>query len=649
MEKMLTLALLVNAIISANITVYPEHNPLGADYLHIHIDKTNLVTKNGPKDSNSKPVVQADRKIIYELPLKLDHDETFVIKICPKGTIDTFTAATNKDEVLKTCLSDNYGSLIGFNHYAEVPLYQFRIHTFYKTCFFGGASSEAERSLHIIPVDDIIKNVDYTKSELFYTKPEDIMKKYEDSKDFKYRLENSSPDKEDFRCTLQFNIAGFDLDSFEDRIHFEKNTDTASVLIIEYNADKFIVKTDAVVDKREFPKNKDGDINDRREQVVKQLAKSTYFAKSSFDNTKLTYSIAQANKASKGIPLKIKLSQQSHVNKDSNLKVLDFPLELNDKEYVRFVPLVCKMMLTSVETSSYMFLNSKDCTVVGNDKVLITGSPTGLKFVSKQHNSSRPSESVTLNAVTMDFEYYAKNEPETIFIIKGLEDRSDAVYDAERRIVYHISYQKLIIKSAKDKKEVPTNEDQVPKTIPIKINGKDKVQKRLLGSMDNWQKFGLLLITVFSCVLMGAVYFWGSTILAMISFFIIILCLIFIGIRNQDRILAGGEVEYNKKSFVELLDKDSLALQKARIVSLSNVTPDCFTGEYDFVTKSAKGDKQKVSKIIVDLLKYNALVKKVEDDSQKTIKQSGHATDFKKSTEEDILLKEKENTLTNNI
>lgn len=588
MSNLLNLALLVTSITSANLTVYPEHNPTDdSDYLHIHF-RIDDVKKN-------QLTLAQNSKIIYKLGTKLKHDETFIIKICPVGTIDKVSASVNNQSALKDCVSDKYGSLIGLNYYAEVPIYQFRIQTYYKTCFFGGATSEAERSLVTATAEDLKVGGDLNNKNLFYTKSDEIIKKYEDTKNFNYRHYNSVPANEDFRCTLQFNIEGpFDFAGFTDNIKFISNNNEASIFIIEYSGELTSELTPA--DIVPFPKNDSNVINDRRKAVVNNMKASTYFERSEFLRSDFNFELIKTKKTSKGIPLRIGLERV-----DEEQRIIDFPIELQNLEYVRFIPFVCKMTLSKVETSSYMFLNSKDCTMVGNTKVLIIADSGTLNFFS-YIDKPKIENKISLPAVTMDFKFYSKNNVNTVYTIKGFEERTDAVYDSERRVVYHISYQKTT--TTVDNKLIESDTDQTSRVVPIKLNGKDKVEKRLLEALNNWQNFGILLILVFSCVLMGAVYFWGSTILAMISFLIIIIAVFIIKTKTGNRLLNETVVEYKEPSFVDFMTVPGITNHQNRIKLLSGVTTACFKEEKPWITRKSN-NKIWMNKIVAEINFYN--------------------------------------------
>lgn len=631
MENILKVAILVKLMLGADISVYPEHNPLAtSDYLHIHFSDLGTQAK----------------KLIYKMPMKFGHDEIFVIKICPTGTVAKLETSNNKERLLKTCFSDSYSSLIGFNHYIEAPLYQFGIHNHYKTCFFGGAPSEAERSLYFMPAEDIIKNKTLNDPTYFYTESEEIVKKYQDSKTFNYRQKMSVQANQDFRCTLQYNIVkGFNINNFEDKTSFQRNDGKPSVLIIEYKADELKEDSKYEVVFSEFPKNDLHTLDSRRQQVVKKLQSSVSFIRSVFENSVIKYKLSSGKKTKLGIVLDMKASKPGVEGDDQ----MSFPIVIKNNEYVRFVPLVCKGVLTEAETTSYMFLNSKDCLMVGKKKVLIASTKGRLKFLTSE-TVKNPHETIDLSVLTMNFQFFAKNKPEEVFSIQGFLPRSDVMYDADRAVVYHISYQKSASKINNVEQGPPI--DPVGRVIPIMTNGKDKIGKRLLGDLDNYQKFFLVVIGIFSCIALGALFIWASSVLAFVAIVIIIICAIFIGVRNNSyRILEEGkmDVDFQPKSFVEYMKKESIEKHKIRIKNLSEATPKCFQGLAEYGATPNQGSKW-VNKVVVDIEAYNKKLNQIDEDSKKSSKSASGSTvassgldDFSPEMQNLVATKEKEN------
>ena len=603
MEKLIKMSILVNAILAANVSVYPEHNPIHeSDYLHLHFNSVDL--KQGTEQTASK-------KLIYKLPIKLNHDETFIVKICPEGTVNKITS-NNSDEadVLKACLSDYYNSILGFNHYVEVPLYQYNVHNFYKTCFFGGAVPEAERSLIQQKAEDIHANKSFSEGDLFYTESEEILKKYEDSKHFNYRLKQSEMAKDDFRCTLQFDIAdNFNIDNFNGKIHYIKKEKTASIVVIEYDQLKKENNYNPII--KRFFEEDTTELNNRRAKIVDSLQKSVHFKTSQFLSSKLTYKIMN-NDVKPGEPLRVVLAKPG-VKK---AELLDFPFTLKKNEYIRFVPFVCKSVFSDMETSSYMFINSKDCIMAGDTKYLIQNDGDKYKFVSLQEDGVIKTNTISLDVLAMEFEFFAKDKDNVVYTIKGFEEFSDVVYDSEKSIIYYVSYQKTETREDGELKTPPATRKS--RTIPIEMNGKDKTTKRLLGELDRVQISALFLITVFACVAFGGMFLWGSSILVAISLFIIILCVIVVVSRKDYRILAEGEMSMDyKSSIASLIPVDNIRKFQSRVTELSLITPEYFKNASKAAAEEIKAKGN--SMVIVDIETYN---KKLNNIDKKYAKKS---------------------------
>lgn len=635
MLNLLSFAVLVASITSAHLTVYPEHNPVSkTDFLHIHFTSPDLDSK-----LSDKPI----KKIIYDLGTKLRHDETFVIKICPEGSIQQLEKNPADNQLYSRCLSDNYDSLIGFNHNVDLPIYQFKVRTYYKTCFFGGAVAEAERSLVNTPAEELKKGGKLQNKDLFMTDVDDIIKTYEDTKDFNYRLTSTNNKKskdgngeyensEEFRCTLQYNKqTKFDYESFTHNIKLIPVAGAPSILVIEYKG-KEIEKSKEPSDSIKYPL-KDGDqVETRKKKVVNSLMRSTRFKFSKFDDIDFSYKISTTKKGKSRSSFSIGLV----VPEMKEIKT-QYPLSIPKHTYLRFVPFLCKSMMSDNDVSSYMFMDSKDCTVVGDSKILIANVMGEVKFYQgktvandksnakeekkntqkKEDNKDKNpfDEEYTVGLLAMNFLFHAKDDPDKEYSIVGFEERVDVMYDAKRGVVYHITYQKN--KTSIKGVEQQDSESKTSLTLAIEINKNTPRSGRILMSSATAQKTSLMVIGIFSCVLMGAVFYWGSTILAMISFLIIIVFLLLMASNIETRRILVDEVntpvetekEYKSaKNMVDLMSIDDIKRHQDSIKYMSNVTLKEYRAEREKQTDESK--RNLIRRVIVLQTDYIAEIEK---------------------------------------
>lgn len=596
MKNILIILTFIDAIMSVRIEVYPEHNPIDEnfDYFHIHLDELDMMNK---KDIISNP------KIIYKIP-KIDHDDIFILKICPSGTIDKITDNKNSNNIiLDNCLNDIHGSLIGLNHYSEVPLYQYSMYSYYKTCFFGSAASEAERSLISMPIENIINNEQNENENLFYTNNEEIMEKYEYSSNFNQRLLQSEKTAKDYRCTLEFNLGGlFDARYFEDKVSYIKNNDNVSILVIEYSAEKILPNPKGVQVFEQLPFDKNKDISVFKEEIIRTLNKSLYFQEAFFEKKKLKYFI-KTNYNEGFLPiLEIKNN-----NSKTTSKIKDrFLLKTN--EYLRFIPMVCTFVLSAAETTSYMFLSSNNCIEATKNKHVIVNNEGKYAFATAREGKLQLNDQVEIDITTMNFKYFIKNEPGVLYSITDLEEKTDIVYDNVNQIIYHLNYQKTNITNEKNKSLSESNINKSEgKPIKIKINGKSKINK-IFSETNKAFTIGLIAVFAIGFIIFGIFQSW----IAVLKIVIVILCLL-AGMSTTTYIKQGelkdksSEIK-NNSSFVNKFMKEHIEEQQKRIKNLSSITPSCFEN-IDICIDNKEYEIKGSSRIVVNVDTFNTLLK----------------------------------------
>jgi hypothetical protein len=348
---------------------------------------------------------------------------------------------------------------------------------------------------------------------------------------------------------------------------------------------------------------------------VKTFRSTVVFKTSSFDTTTITYALENTSSKSSGpIPIKLKAFRK----KEKEPKIIELPLSLKDNEYVRFVPYVCKSILTPDQTSSYMFLDSRECTLAGPNKVVVAQKQGKLVFYTTGVNGLETKASIDLTVLTMDFEYWGKKMPNTVYTIRDFVDRTDAMYDEERRIIYHISYQSLT--KTVDGKTENIDVDMVNRIIPVKSNGNEKIKKRVLGGdMSGGQRFFVFLIVVAAMVGILGMMLWASYILMLLSFVFIVFFTIMTFVLDKGRILEGNvDVEYKKGGLVEQLDVESVKVHQERIKSYAHVTLNCFSKPAECGYNGPESSAW-IRKRIVDVTKYNGILEQVEKDFKKKL------------------------------
>lgn len=565
----LVIAFTISVYSSELVGLYVEHNALdkNPDFVHLHLAPKET-REIGSANSNgiSKP------KLVFRLPTKLSHDDTFELRICKPGTAAAASSGENPD-LTENCVSDQFNSILGLNYDTELPLYQVAYNNFVKTCFFGVAIFEAEHSYNKMSLDDLYQGKTSTDSSLYYKEATEVVEKYEDSKAYNMRMYQNTQD--DIRCTLDLDTTeNLQESAFTGDLFYQKNSGKLSVLILDYNFQGEQFRNENHVSKTmQFPEPDYNDMEKKRQQIVNKMKKALVFETSTFEDRKLTFSVQ--NGKQDGIPILTVNAGGDHTS------VHQLPFLIEKKSYLRFIPVVCRELLSTQGELSYMFLDSNECDTVSKNKFVITDLGKGFNFLYLDGQKAVSKPSLDLNYFAMNFHYYPKDEPLEVIKLKGFEKRCDIIFDEDKSVVYYVCYQK--IREFFNEKEKPINEEDLQnKIIKIVNNGDNKVHKRLLSVNGKAAKFLLIVIVVCAFVAVLSVFFWSMQILTIVMLFVIVLCVIGIFMTgSDDRILAStndGKVEVAyKRSFSAFLNKRQMRMEKARIERMNEVSPNLFT------------------------------------------------------------------------
>lgn len=529
MQKTLQSLKLFTIIITltTSLDFFLEHNPLDPknDYLYLF-----------PKTSHTS--------IIYKIP-KLQHRETFTLKICKKDTIEKNSISS------KNCLSEIYGTQISLDYKTAIPLTKKSVYNLYQICAFGVALSEGEKSLLFLNSEKIRRRERLENSGLFFREPEEILELYENPVRKRYR--SDFRENSESRCSLGFGRKEFFEESrFLEGVKMFGESGELKELVLEYDFESEDMGAEEFYN-QSAPMNGEKltteELIKKRTDILDKMGKILIFEKK------------QVKKENFSITLKN--SENKIILQNMRNETLDEPhktdITLPKNTFYRFYPMFCYDHISPVETKDPNTLIQHNCSQLSENKLLLAHTKTGIFFVTKENAKKK----IDFQINVLDFTYYHKETPNEKVIIDGIEENCDLIIDTKFSLIFYLCYQKSrIMKDQKMLKEfLPDLKFHIYEFE--RNSDSEKIDKRVLGNLPLIFQLLRLGISIGCLVGMIVVFSVGASWVAglvlgicFLVFFVWFLSAKFC--RDRGRVLAGFDLE-------KYLDEGHLEEVKQRI------------------------------------------------------------------------------------